>query len=176
MSSSSHTRPVALFRQLVRLALPGALAIGGTFAVTTAAHADTVTRVLPQGTFCQDFSVQQTNLTPNPSAREISNPSGNRFVGHAVVQYTNLTTGKTVTFNVSGAELISQSGDIITITYTGPAWLDIGPVGQRNTGNPAIQYVTGRTVETVDLSLKPPAATSITTTAPSTDVCKLLAP
>jgi hypothetical protein len=162
-------RHLALKRQVVRLALAGALATTGVLATTTAAHADT----LP-ATTCSGFLVDQTILTD--MTKEISNPSGNRFTGHLLTQYTNLSTGKSVTLNVSGAETVSQDKNILTITYTGPAFLNLGPNGQNNAHVSGISYLRGRAVVTVDLDAQPqPTVTSLTTTAPVTDVCKLLA-
>jgi hypothetical protein len=171
MSDSSRSHVAAAFRRLTRLTLAAALSIAGMFGVTTTAHADTPPpTTLPAGRFCS-FDVVRTILTDN--RREITNPSGDHLNGHFVAEFANPANGKAITFNVSGATQTSQSGNILTVTYTGPSFLGLGPGGRANTGAPAISYLRGRTVLTVDLSTG--TVQTLSTTAPITDICKLLA-
>jgi len=136
------------------------------FAATSSAHADT----LPAPQFCS-FPVERTIVTDN--TKRITNPGGDRKTGHLVVEFANPANGKSVTYNVSGATQFSQSGNILTETFTGPSFLLMGPGGRANTGGPAISYLRGRTVLTVDLTLG--RVLTLETTAPNTDVCKVLA-
>jgi hypothetical protein len=141
----------------------------GTFAAAGTAHADQ-TRTLPGGQFCKFDVIQQTL---KDKTKIIDNASGIRSTGNFVVQWTNPANGKSVTRNVSGATQFSTSGGILTATFTGPSFIDMGPGGQSNTGQPGIVYSPGNTVVTVDLSTD--TVLTFSATAPVTNVCALLA-
>jgi hypothetical protein len=170
MTESSPSRAACVSR-LTRLALAASIAVVGAFAVTGTAHADTAT-TLPGGTYCK-FDVIQTTLKDN--TKVIENASGIHSTGNFVVQWANPANGKSVTRNVSGATKTSISGGILTATFTGPSFIDMGPGGQSNTGQPGIVYSPGRTVATVNLNLPQPTVLTFSATAPVTNVCALLA-
>lgn len=159
-------------RRLTRLALAVPIAVTGMIGVAATAQADAPSRVLPARAFCP-FAVTETILTNN--INPISNPSGDRFTGHFVVQFA--ANGKSQTFNASGAEQTSVSGNTETDVYTGPSVFVIGPQGRANTKAPAISFAPGRTVVVADITDPDNATvTSFSPTVPVTDVCALLAP
>ena len=147
MTESSPSRAACVSR-LTRLALAASIAVVGALAVTGTAHADTAT-TLPGGTYCK-FDVIQTTL--KDKTKVIENASGMHSTGNFVVQWANPANGKSVTRNASGATRTSISGGILTATFTGPSFIDMGPGGQSNTGQPGIEGYSGRRDVTRSLS------------------------
>lgn len=118
-----------------------------------------------------------TETVLTDTTKVLDNASGVRSTGHFVVQFSNPANGKSRTFNASGATQFSRSGDILTVTYTGPSFVGLGPTGQQLTGQPGLVFSPGHTVVTVDFSSKypQPTVTSLSATAPITNICALLA-
>lgn len=163
--------------RFTHLALGVPIVVAAAFGVPATAQADTPpssSQPLPGGIFCA-FEVTMTTLTDDRETKTL--PNGDQLTtGHYVVQFA--ADGKSQTFNVSGARRtsVNSTGTTETDVFTGPSYFLLGPKGQRNTGAPGISYAPGRTVVQVDLTGPNAVVTSISHTAPVTDICELLQP
>jgi hypothetical protein len=138
--------------------------------------ADPVT--LPAGEFCQGFNVLVTFVDFNQYIIHSSTaPDGTttlQITGRARATVTNLATGKSVSFNISGpgTVVLFANGNIKSGNLAGPNLLYTS-LTNSFPGVPTISYTTGHVTFTVDESGKT-TSYSLAGGARQTDVCAVL--
>jgi hypothetical protein len=94
-----------------------------------------------------------------------------RITGELVLSFTNTTTGKTVTENVSGPSTSTFAPDGSgRFQGQGRSWLSFGPLGQANTREPGLVFTDGVVV----VGFSGNVATSFSLSGTQVDGCALL--
>jgi hypothetical protein len=127
--------------------------------------------------YCNGFDVSVVFSRYNQYViRQSTAPDGtttSQIAGHATATVTNLSTGKSVSYNVSGpGRVVSYPNGAFTVDAAGPNLLWTLPENSAS-GVPAISYTTGHVTFAVDASGKT-ISYSLAGGARQVDVCAVL--
>jgi hypothetical protein len=128
--------------------------------------------------YCEGFEVLITYTDANQYIiRQTNAPDGTstlKITGHAKVTVTNVTTGKSLSYNISGpGTVITYPTGAFSVDAGGPNLLWTTRANLANYPNvPTLSYTTGRVAFQVDPSGQ---TTSYTHSGATTDVCAALA-
>lgn len=160
--------------RLPRMSVAVATAVLGTFALVGTAHAaEPVTIPLPGTDTAGSAGYCSFPVTVVYTSDQQLRPGPNGLTtGHATATVTNDTTGKTLTYNVSGPGKVTNNPDGSFAVVAGGPNLLWTTVANSYPGVPQLAYSTGRVQFSVASSGK---TTSYSLNGSRTDVCAALA-
>jgi hypothetical protein len=160
-------------RVIKRAILCGAVALAAAALLAPGAGADRPIREPlgdqnATGRFCPGFDVEIVT-TANKEVAQIFSSGVTLVTGVLKVEVTNVSTGETLTLNISGPGKFSADGSTISARGT---WLLFGEAGQLPGPDPGMLLVSGHTT----LNLGPAGIASMSVRGTIVDICAALAP